>query len=125
LITVTTRRRGPYTEDWLRRMALKTYLQLDKYGPIGVAALKRATPEDEGQTANSWYYQIVRKRGFYCIQWCNRNVEEPGTIPVAILIQYGHGTRTGGYVEGTDFINPAMRPIFEKMAADMWKEVTR
>jgi hypothetical protein len=98
---------------------------LHKYGPIGVAALANHTPKDEAQTANSWYYEIVDKPGYFAIHWLNSNLEDPGRIPVAILIQYGHATGTGGLVQGVDYINPALRPIFDQMAADMWKEVTR
>jgi hypothetical protein len=107
-------------------MKSRSYLtQLSKYGPIGVAALQRMTPRDSGDTAGSWYYEIINRAGYFSIQWLNSNVEEPGRIPIAAIIQYGHGTRTGGYVQGIDYINPAMRPIFEQIAADMWKEVTK
>jgi hypothetical protein len=111
---------------FLDRMKKRTqFAVLHKYGPIGVAALAQATPVDEAQTANSWYYEIVDKPGYFAIHWLNSNVEDPGRIPVAILIQYGHATRTGGIVQGVDYINPALRPIFDQMAADMWREVTR
>jgi hypothetical protein len=98
---------------------------LAKYGPIGVAALRDATPTEHGETAAGWYYEIVNKPGYFAIHWLNSHVVNPGNIPVAVLIQYGHGTRNGGHVEGTDFINPVLRPIFDQIAADMWKEVTR
>jgi hypothetical protein len=90
-----------------------------------VAALAAATPRDSGETANSWTYQIVQRPGYYSIVWSNTHTEDPGHIPIAVLIQYGHGTRRGGYVQGRDYINPAMRPIFDQIAADMWKEVTK
>ncbi len=92
---------------------------------MGVAALSNATPKESAETANSWYYEIQQRPGYFAIHWLNSNVEDPGRIPVAILIQYGHGTRHGGYVQGIDYINPAMRPIFDQMAADVWKEVTK
>lgn len=120
--------RGSYqkTEDFLNRMKKRTYLDaLRGYGPIGVSALSAGTPVDTGKTAESWYYEIVDKPGYFSIHWLNSNVEEPGTIPVAILIQYGHGTRSGAYVTGTDYINPPMRAIFDQIAADMWREVTK
>jgi hypothetical protein len=98
---------------------------LAKYGPIGVAALTAATPVESAETANSWYYEIVDKPGYFAIHWLNSNVEEPGTIPVAVLIQYGHATGNGGFVQGRDYINPALRTIFDQIVADMWKEVTR
>ena len=72
-----------------------------------------------------WTYEIVNRPGYFSIHWLNTHTEEPGHIPVAVLIQYGHGTRNGGYVHGRDYINPAMRPIFDQIAADMWKEVTK
>ena len=113
-------------EAFLRRMKQRQHLVgLEKYGPIGVAALKAATPVDSSDTANGWYYEIIDRPGYYSIQWLNSNTVEPGHIPVAVLIQYGHGTRQGGYVQGRDFINPAMKPIFDQIAADMWKEVTK
>jgi hypothetical protein len=108
------------------RMKQRTQFKvLEKYGPIGVAALSAATPVDEGDTAAGWYYEIVNKPGYFAIHWLNSHVVNPGNIPVAVLIQYGHNTRNGGRVQGLDFINPALRPIFEQMAADMWKEVTK
>lgn len=95
---------------------------LDKYGREGVAALKANTPRDTGKTANSWYYTIERTAQGEKVVWRNSNVEEG--YPIAILIQYGHGTGSGAYVKGVDYINPAMAPVFEKIAEDMWKEVS-
>lgn len=113
-------------ENFLERMTDREQFKvLAKYGPQGVAALAEATPKDDGDTANGWYYEIVDRPGYFAIHWLNSAIVEPGAIPIAILIQYGHATRHGGYVQGTDYINPALRPIFEQMAADMWKEVTR
>jgi hypothetical protein len=94
---------------------------LDRYGQMGVDALSRATPVDSNRTANSWGYRIVRDRRGVGIEWFNTN-DANGT-PVAILIQYGHGTGTGGYVHGRDFINPAMRPVFDTIANEIWKKV--
>ena len=96
---------------------------LNKYGSLGVAALSNATPMDTGATAASWYYTIVSRRGYYSIRWHNSNIRDG--IPIAVLIQYGHGTGTGGYVQGRDYIMPAMRPIFDQIAAEAWREVTR
>ena len=95
---------------------------LDKYGKAGVAALSSATPVDSGETANSWYYEIKRQNGSVRIDFLNSNIENG--FPVAIMLQYGHGTGTGGWVEGRDYINPAIQPIFDKIAEDAWKEVT-
>lgn len=127
MIRATVRQRGPKTETKLAELKRGAYLNglAAKYGPKGVAALQEATPKDHATTADSWTYEVIQRRGYFSIQWLNTNVEEPGTIPVAVLIQYGHATRNGGYVEGIDYINPAMQPIFEQIAADMWREVTR
>lgn len=114
------------TEKFLQRMQRRSYLTvLEKYGQQGVAALRNATPEDSGATAEAWAYEIIQRPGYFSIQWINTNVEEPGHIPVAVLIQYGHGTKQGAWVEGRDYINPAMRPIFDQIASAMWREVTR
>jgi len=91
---------------------------LDRYGRQGVAALQMYTPKDSGETANSWKYEIFNLG----IAWSNTNVTGDGT-PVAILLQYGHGTKNGGYVQGRDYINPALQPIFDEIADNCWKEV--
>lgn len=96
---------------------------LDKYGREGVAALAAATPKDTGLTAASWTYEIVRNDGSASIIFSNTNVVDG--VNVAIILQYGHGTKNGGYVRGRDYINPAIRPIFDKMAEEAWKEVTK
>lgn len=95
---------------------------LDKYGREGVAALASATPVDSGKTANSWYYEIENKNGFAKISFFNSNVNKG--VPIAIILQYGHGTRNGGWVEGRDYINPAIQPIFDKITENAWREVT-
>ncbi len=111
-------------EKFLHRMLRREQFNaLEKYGLRGVTALQAATPKDSSETANGWYYEVSQKPGVYTISWHNRHLEDG--VPVAILLQYGHGTGTGGYVEGRDFINPAMRPIFDDMARDMWKVVTK
>lgn len=96
---------------------------LDRYGREGVAALASATPVDTGLTANSWYYEITRSQGSATISFNNRNVQNG--VPIAIILYYGHGTKNGGWVEGRDYIKPAIRPIFDKIAKDAWEEVTR
>jgi hypothetical protein len=95
---------------------------LSKYGEIGAAALAAATPTDSGLTASSWTYEVVQRRGYFSIRWKNTHVEDGR--PIAIMLQYGHGTGTGGYVQGRDFINPAIRPIFEQIKAEARKVVT-
>ena len=96
---------------------------LDKYGREGVAALSSATPVDSGETANSWFYEIEHKNGSASITFCNSHINKG--VPIAIILQYGHGTGTGGWVEGRDYINPAIQPIFDRIADDAWKEVTK
>lgn len=96
---------------------------LDKYGREGVAALASATPVDSGTTANSWYYEIENKNGSAVISFNNSNIQNG--VPIAIILQYGHGTGTGGWVEGRDYINPAIQPIFDKIAENAWREVTK
>lgn len=97
---------------------------LDKYGREGVAALSMATPVDTGKTAASWRYRVAYNKNSVSIEWINDNSTKTG-IPIAVLIQYGHGTGNGGYVRGRDFINPAIQPIFDKITDAIWKEVTR
>lgn len=95
---------------------------LDEYGRVGVAALSSATPMDSGLTAGSWHYEIERQNGRVSLNFYNSNVNNG--VPIAIILQYGHATGTGGWVEGRDYINPAIQPIFDKIANDAWKEVT-
>ena len=95
---------------------------LDRFGREGVEALRSATPVDTGLTAESWYYRISNSHGKIYIAFYNSNIQNG--VPIAILLQYGHGTRNGGWVEGRDYINPAIQPIFDKIAENAWKEVT-
>lgn len=96
---------------------------LDKYGKAGVAALSSATPVDTGLTASSWSYEIENKNGSVRIIFKNSNIQNG--VPIAIILQYGHGTRNGGWVQGRDYINPAIQPIFDEIANNAWKEVTK
>lgn len=95
--------------------------KLDKYGKLGVEYLREATPKDTGLTADSWYYDVVRTKDGFEIRWKNRNIQNG--VSIAMLIQYGHGTGTGGYVEGVDYINPTLRQVFDKIQKDARKEV--
>ena len=104
-----------------RQMDIKRVLA--KYGPIGVNALASATPVDTGLTANSWNYSLITSRSSFSISWNNTNIKNG--VPVVILIQYGHGTRGGGYVSGIDFINPAMKPIFDQISEEILREVSQ
>lgn len=101
------------------------HLQLDqileKYGKLGQEALAANTPKDTGNTASMWYYEIEKNGSGFKIKWANKNIVKGA--PIAILLQYGHGTRNGGYVEGQDYINPALKPIFDKIAEEAWGEV--
>ena len=96
--------------------------ELDKYGRAGVAALASVTPIDSGKTASSWYYEIDHQNGSASITFYNSNINEG--VPIAIVLQYGHATGNGGWVEGRDYINTAIQPIFDKIADDAWKEVS-
>lgn len=98
-------------------------IDLDKYGKEGVAALSAATPVDTGVTAASWYYEIEKGNGIATISFKNSNIQNG--VPIAVILQYGHGTRNGGWVEGRDYINPALQPIFDKIAENAWREVTK
>lgn len=100
----------------------KLFASLSRYGQIGVNALANATPKESGKTASSWTYEITDSGGSYTIQWLNTNTNRG--VNIAIILQYGHGTGTGGYAQGRDYINPAMRPIFDRIAQEAWREVT-
>lgn len=99
------------------------HIDFEKFGRQGVNALASHTPVETGLLASSWYYEIVRKEGLITINFSNRDVERG--VPIAIILQYGHGTRNGGFVAGKDYINPAIQPVFDKMTNDAWKEVTK
>ena len=110
------------TENFLKQIRFnKIYKKLDKYAQLGVQALSSATPEDTGKTKSSWGYEIDFRYDRVEISWTNTNTNKYAVI--AILIQYGHATGTGGYVEGRDFINPAIKPIFDQILTNVWKEV--
>lgn len=96
---------------------------LNQYGKACVTALSSATPVDSGETANSWYYEIKESKDISVISFHNSHVNKG--VPIAIILQYGHGTGTGGWVQGRDYINPAIQPIFDKIADVVWREVTK
>ena len=123
---ITFRQKGDFSKltSFLERAKEAVRIgDLDKYGREGVAALSSATPVRTGLTANSWYYEIEHQNGSVSITFNNSNVNKG--VPIAIILQYGHGTGTGGWVEGRDYINPAIQPIFDNIAKDAWKEVTK
>lgn len=122
---ITFRQKGDFSKltNFLERAKNAVKIgDLDKYGREGVAALASATPVDSGLTANSWYYEISNQNGSATISFYNSNVNKG--VPIAIILQYGHGTRNGGWVQGRDYINPAIQPIFDKITEAAWKEVT-
>lgn len=124
IISITSKGDFNKTERFLNSVANANYLKvLNKYGQDGVNALASATPVDSGETKNSWSYEIKRYKGGAKIVWNNTNIVSG--VPIAIILQYGHGTGNGGYVEGRDYINPAIKPIFDKIANEAWEEVTR
>lgn len=119
------RHRGDYSKATRFFERLKEVVKLgilDKYGRAGVDALSSATPVETGRTASSWSYEIKHGNGSDVIEFHNTNINEG--IPIAIILQYGHGTGTGGYVEGRDYINPAIQPVFDEITESVWKEVT-
>lgn len=123
---ITVKQKGDYAKLTRYLVNVKKSIKtrdLHKYGKEGVAALMSATPVDTGLTAASWYYEIEEGKGTASITFYNSNVQNG--IPIAIILQYGHGTGGGGWVEGRDYINPAIQPIFDRLAEDAWKEVTR
>lgn len=125
MINISVKGDFKHTEEFFKRAQDSTfYRHLSLYGQRGVDALAAATPKDTGKTASSWTYEINERSGEIQIIWHNTNLTYTG-IPIAILIQYGHGTRNGGYVIGRDFINPALQPVFDAIAEDVWKEVSK
>ena len=124
MITVESKGNFDNTEKLLKRIKSRDYLKvLDKFGQQGVTALSRATPTRSGKTASSWDYEVLVSGGSVTLQWTNSNINNG--VSIAIILQYGHGTRNGGYVVGRDYINPAMRPLFDKMADEAWKAVIK
>ena len=123
---ITLRQKGDFKKvtGYLEQIKEKALIGiLDKYGREGVAALASATPVDSGLTARSWYYEIKHDKGSATITFHNSNIQNG--VPIAIILHYGHGTGTGGWVQGRDYINSAIQPIFDKLANEAWREVTK
>lgn len=121
---IAFRQKGNFrnSETFLRKASRLNINQiLERYAKEGVEALREATPKNTGTTANSWHYKIERSNDRIAIVWSNSNIVNG--VPIAVILQYGHGTRNGGYVEGIDYINPAMKPIFDRIAERAWGEV--
>lgn len=122
---ISFRHKGDFskTKRFLENARKAAKVNLEKYGQQGVAALASATPTDTGLTASSWYYTIERTNDTSTINFNNSNIQNG--VPIAIILQYGHGTRNGGWVAGRDYINPVIQPLFDKIAEDAWREVTK
>lgn len=126
MATIKFSHKGDFSKTskfFARSEAFNRNTNLDKYGEAGVRALEEATPKDTGLTSRSWSYKVVRERGKLSIYWLNSN--EQKSVNIAVILQYGHGTKNGGYVKGRDYINPAIRPVFDDIADAAWKEVTK
>lgn len=123
MFSLRVRQHRRETEEFLERLK-QVHIEeiLNRYGDAGVSALRSATPYDTGRTASSWGYEIEKDADGYTIYWTNDHYNKG--VNIAIILQYGHGTGTGGYVQGIDYINPSMRPVFEQIANDAWNEVT-
>lgn len=123
MITITDGTGFSKTTDYLKRILAGAQVRIaEQYAEEGLVKLKEATPKKTGKTANSWHYKIARRNGKVTIQYYNTNVVNGSNI--AILIQMGHGTKSGGYVQGRDYINPALQPTFDKLAESAWKEMS-
>ena len=124
MVTIKCSPKFKKTDTYLERLkeVFKNGI-LDKYGQMGVQALSDATPKDTGKTASSWSYKIDRVGETIYLTWANSNFNDG--VPIAVVLQYGHATRNGGWVEGIDYINPAMQPIFKQIAEEAWKEVIK
>lgn len=123
MISFVVKRSGRRTEDSLRKLRDgDIYKSLDSAAKMGVNALASAVPKESGLAADSWNYKIERSRSSVTITWINNDIENG--FPVAIMLQYGYGTGTGGYVQGRDYINPAMKPVFDDIADQVWRAVT-
>lgn len=123
MIEITSSGDFKNTEKFLKKAkSFQVDAVLNKYGKAGVQALSQATPTRTGKTAGSWDYIIEKGSGSYTIYWTNSNINRG--VNIAVILQYGHGTRNGGYVQGRDYINPPMRKVFDELANEAWKELT-
>lgn len=124
MITMTSSGNFNNTSKFLKGVVTSNYKSIfDKYGRMGVNALSAATPFDSGETAKSWKYQIKQYKGGASLSWINTNTNDG--VVIAIILQYGHATGSGAYVQGRDYINPAIRPIFNNITNEIWREVTK
>lgn len=124
MFSMTSRGDFAETEKFLRKAAsMKAPSSLHKIGQAGVTALSNATPKNTGKTASSWRYEITSTGNGFSIDFLNSNIND--NVNIAVILQYGHGTGTGGYVAGRDYINPAIQPVFDRLADEAWKEVSK
>ncbi len=124
MIEIKVSGKGKKTENWLRKISRGDIsAELSRFGQEGVAALSRATPVDTGLASQSWGYRVVKQRRGYSLEWYNTDRIDGEGPPLVILIQYGHATGNGAYIQGRDFINPAIRPVFDKIRNEIWKKV--
>ena len=121
---IVFRQKGNFskTEKMLKEKSIDIK-KIKKYADLGIEALMSNTPKDTGLTASSWYYTIEKDNGIIKIIYCNSNIQDG--VPIAVILQYGHATNNGGWVEGKDYINPSIQPIFDEITNKMWKEVTK
>ena len=121
---IVFRQKGNFskTEKMLKEKSINIK-KIKKYAELGIEALMSNTSKDTGLTASSWYYTIEKDNGIIKITYCNSNIQDG--VPIAVILQYGHATNNGGWVEGKDYINPSIQPIFDEIANKMWKEVTK
>ena len=121
---IVFRQKGNFskTEKMLKEKSINIK-KIKKYADLGIEALMSNTPKDTGLTASSWYYTIEKDNGIIKITYCNSNIQDG--VPIAVILQYGHATNNGGWVEGKDYINPSIQPIFDEIANKLWKEVTK
>lgn len=123
MIEFRVSQRGKKTEDWLRKISRGDIsAELSRFGEEGLRALQAATPVDTGLSARSWGYRVVKTRTGYRIEWYNTDKTSYG-MPIVILVQYGHATRNGSWIQGRNFINPAMKPVFDRISREIWKKV--
>jgi hypothetical protein len=124
MITITQKGSFNNTERWLAKLKrAELFAVLNKYGTLGQNALSNATPVESGRTAGGWFYSIQQRPGYYSIRWHNSHIEDG--VNIAVILQYGHGTGTGGYVQGRDYIMPAIRPVFDQIVAEAMREVSK
>lgn len=124
MISISARNNLKNTINWLETLKNRNlFKDFERWGQMGVDALAAATPKDSGLSAGSWHYRVIRNNRWPGIEWYNVNEAGPMDVPVVILIQYGHATRDGSYIQGRDFINPAMRPVFARIRDELWKKV--